>query len=358
MRLRHVDPATPGWTRRRSGRGFTLLDESGTRIADAAARERVRALAIPPAWDDVWICPWPNGHLQATGTDDAGRRQYLYHPVWQERRARRKHDHVLDVARRLPAARRRVTRDLARPGMPRERALALGFRLLDVAFFRVGGERYARDNGSFGLGTLLREHVTVRGQKVAFTYPAKSGQVRLVEVDDAAVATAVRALLRRDDDHPELLAWRDDAAPGRDGTPSDPGADASDTRDPATPGDTPDLDAATPTWRDVTTADLAGYVKDRLGSDATPKDLRTWHATVLAADGLARTGPPPDTARARRAAVTRVIREVAEELGNTPAVCRASYVDPRVIDLWERGELTRPGRTRAAAERAVLALLT
>ena len=298
-----------------------LLDETGARITDPEARERVRALVIPPAWRDVWICPWPNGHLQATGTDDAGRRQYLYHPVWSERRARRKHDHVLDVARRLPAARRRVSRDLGLPGMPRERTLALGFRLLDLAYFRSGGEHYARANGSFGLATLRREHVVVRGDRLAFAYPAKSGQAREVVIADAAVAAAVRSLLRREDDHPELLAWRDE------------------------------------TWHDVSSTDLVGYLKDRLGPEATPKDLRTWHATVLAADALARAGAPPATARARRAVVAQVIRDVAAELGNTPAVCRASYVDPRVVDLWERGAMGAPARTRAGAERAVLELL-
>lgn len=321
MRLRRVNPGTPGWTRRRAGRGFVLLDETGARIADPEARERVRALAIPPAWRDVWICPWPHGHLQATGLDDAGRRQYLYHPAWSERRARRKHEHVLGVARRLPAVRRRVTRDLALPGMPRDRALALAFRLLDVAYFRVGGEAYARGNGSYGLATVRREHVSVRGDRVTFVYAAKSGQVREVEVIDDAVARAVRSLLRREDDHPDLLAYRDGER-----------------------------------WRDVTSADIAAYLKDRLGPDATPKDFRTWHGTVLAATALARVAPPPSP-RARAAAVTAVIREVAEQLGNTPAVCRASYVDPRVVDLWERGALGEPGRTRAAAERAVLAAL-
>ncbi len=321
MRLRRVAPGSPGWTRRRAGRGFVLLDETGARITDPEVRERVRALAIPPAWRDVWICPWPHGHLQATGLDDAGRRQYLYHPAWSERRARRKHEHVLGVARRLPAARGRVTRDLALPGMPRDRALALAFRLLDVAYFRVGGEAYARGNGSYGLATVRREHVAVRGDRATFVYAAKSGQVREVEVIDDAVARAVRSLLRREDDHPDLLAYRDGAR-----------------------------------WRDVTSADIAAYLKDRLGPEATPKDFRTWHGTVLAATALARV-PVPPSPRARAAAVTAVVREVAEQLGNTPAVCRASYVDPRVVDLWERGALGEPGRTRSAAERAVLEAL-
>lgn len=205
--------------------------------------------------------------------------------------------------------------------MPRDRALALAFRLLDVAYFRVGGEAYARGNGSYGLATVRREHVAVRGDRVTFVYAAKSGQVREVEVADGAVARAVRHLLSRDDDHPDLLAFRD--------------------------GDR---------WRDVTSADIAAYLKDRLGPDATPKDFRTWHGTVLAASALAGREVPP-SARGRAGVVAEVIREVAAQLGNTPAVCRASYVDPRVVDLWERRALGAPGRTRAVAERAVLAAL-
>lgn len=321
-----MSPSSPGYTRRRRGRGWSFHDVDGAVITDVTEVARCRRLAVPPAWRDVWICRYPDGHLQAFGHDDAGRGQYLYHEQWRARRDRAKHDHVLDVARRLPAARRRVARELDLPGMPREKVLALAFRLLDVAAFRAGGETYARTNRSYGLATIRREHATVRRDgSVRFRYPAKSGQVRDVVVDDPQVAAAVRSLLRRRDGE-DLLAWRLEG-PG-----------------PAT-------------WHDVTSADVAEAVKERLGDDATPKDFRTWHATVHAARALADAGAPPASARGRRAVVAAVVREVADELGNTPAVARASYVDPRLVDLWERGETIGATRSRARAEQAVLDLL-
>ena len=330
VRLRRVRIDAPGWSRRRAGRGFVYLDLDKLRIVDEEHLERITTLAIPPAWREVWISPWPNGHIQAAGLDDAERRQYLYHQQWTVRRGRLKHDHVLDVARRLPAARRRVRADLALEGMPRQKVLALAFRLLDLAYLRVGGEGYALQHGSYGLATLLRSHVRVLAPesegdpgRVHLNFPAKSGQVRDTVVEDDDVATLVRTLTRRRDDGEELLAWQDDAG-----------------------------------WHDVTSADVGAYVKQQLGDDATPKDFRTWHATVLAARGLADAGAPPRAERARRRVVTDVVRAVAEELGNTPAVCRASYIDPRVIDLWERGTTIRPTRSQAVAERETLALLS
>lgn len=321
-RLRRVRSGDPGWTRRAAGRGFTYLDEAGRRITDPEAIARCRDLVIPPAWRDVWICPAPNGHIQAMGTDDAGRRQYLYHPQWRARRDRLKHDHVVRLARRLPAARRAVAADLARPELDRAKVLALAFRLLDEAYFRAGGEAYAKENGSFGLATLRREHVRIADDGVWFAYPAKSGQWREAQVRDPDVRVAVRDLLRRDDDQPDLLAWRN----------GDGG------------------------WHDVTTADILEDVKARLGPEARPKDFRTWHGTVLAAAALAQ-HEVPRSERARRRVVAQAVREVAEELGNTPAVCRASYIDPRVIDLWERGQSIGRRRTRAGAERALIDLL-
>lgn len=321
-RLRRVRSTDPGWTRRGQGRGFVYLDETGARITDPLLVARCKDLVIPPAWREVWICPQENGHIQAMGTDDAGRRQYLYHPQWRARRDRLKHDHVVRLARRLPRARRRVEADLAAPGFGREKVLALAFRLLDEAYFRAGGEAYAKENGSFGLATLRREHVRVDADGVWFGYPAKSGQWRESQVRDPVVARAVRGLLARDDDGPDLLAWRN--------------------------GDD--------TWHDVTSADIQECVKAHLGPEARPKDFRTWHATLLAAAGLAE-HEVPRAERARRRVVAQVVREVAEELGNTPAVCRASYIDPRVVDLWERGQTIGRRRTRAAAERALVALL-
>ena len=322
-RLRRVHIGDPGWTRRKQGRGVVYLDQHGERLTDPEAVARCTELVIPPAWRDVWICPYANGHIQALGTDDAGRRQYLYHPQWRARRDRLKHEHVLMMGRRLPRARKRVVADLAREGLPRERVLALAFRLLDDAYFRAGGETYAKQNGSYGLATVLRDHVEVDGDTVAFCYPAKSGQVRRSRVEDAEIVDLVRELRDRDDPDSELLAWWDDTG-----------------------------------WHDVTTGDIQEYVKELLGPEARPKDFRTWHATVLAAQGLAAAGPPPASERARRRVVSQVVKGVSEELGNTPAVCRASYIDPRLFDLWERGRTIGPRRTRAAAERATLELLS
>ena len=322
-RLRRVRIDSPGWTRTRVGDGFVYLDGHGQRVTDPDELDRLTSLAIPPAWQEVWISPWAGGHIQAAGVDAAGRRQYLYHSQWRLRRDRLKHDHVLDVARRLPQARKQVIVDLDQSGWPRTKALALAFRLLDLAYFRAGNETYARTNGSYGLATLRREHVQIRADRsVRFLYPAKSGQVRDVVVEDPEVARLVTSLRRRSGGGQELLAWRQ----GR-------------------------------TWYDVTSADVTGYVKTVLGDDASPKDFRTWHATVLAARGLAEGGPPPRSDRARRKVVTEVVREVADALGNTPAVCRASYIDARLVDLWERGETIGPTRSRDEAERSVLELL-
>ena len=334
-RLRRVHIDSPGWTRTQAGDGFVYLDSHGERLTDPDEIERITSLAIPPAWQDVWISPWPGGHIQAAGVDGAGRRQYLYHSQWRLRRDRLKHDHVLDVARRLPDARKQVEVNLDQKGWPRSRALALAFRLLDLAYFRAGNETYARTNGSYGLATLRREHVQVRSDKsVRFLYPAKSGQVRDVVVDDPEVARMVTALRRRGGGGQELLAWRDGS-----------------------------------TWYDITSADVTAYIKSVLGDDASPKDFRTWHATVLAAVALA-VSEEARTPAARQRAVARAAAEVAHYLGNTPAVCRASYIDPRGIDRYLAGvniarALPRLGdapyagapATQGEAEKAVLDLL-
>lgn len=319
MRFRRVSPTGPGWSRRRWGRGFRFTDEDGRPLGvDELAR--CKALAIPPAWTDVWICPVANGHLQAMGTDDAGRRQYLYHPDWRSRRDRQKHDRVVRVGRRLPAARRTARRHLAADTMTRRKALATAFLLLDLGLFRVGGEEYTEQNGSFGLATVEKRHVRVSGNSLTFDYPAKSGQRRVVTVTDRRVRESVGQLLRRRGGGRQLLAYRD----GRQ-------------------------------WRDITSHDIGDYVKQLLGPDATSKDFRTWHATVEAAAVLAE----PTTIRSPRAAVRRAAEHVAEVLGDTPAVVRSSYIDPRVVDRFEAGEtiaVGRGGRTRR--ERAVVRLLT
>lgn len=319
----------------RHGRGFRYLDTAGNPLS-ATDRERVRALVIPPAWQDVWICPWPNGHIQAVGTDDAGRHQYLYHPAFREQQDAAKHEHVQDVARSLPRLRRRVTRDLAERGLTRVRVLACITRLLDLGFLRIGGERYARDNGSFGLTTLLRDHATCSKGEIRLHFPAKSGkEVTSTMVDEQAHAV-VRALLRRKDEGPRLFAYWEHGS-----------------------------------WHDVHAEDLNAYLQDRSGKDVTAKDFRTWYATVLAAVALAVSESTAHESNARRGRVVgRAVREVSDYLGNTPAVCRASYVHPRLIELYENGQTIadalgqlgkdgsfgRPA-THGAVERAVLRLL-
>jgi DNA topoisomerase IB len=334
VRLRRTSPSRPGWTRQRSGTGFIYLDEHAGRIGDPEVIAHLRALAIPPAWQKVWICPHPNGHLQAVGTDDRGRRQYLYHPQWHQWRNQQKHTRILHFARRLPAARARVNEHLALPGMPRERTLAAAFRLLDIGLFRIGGESYAEQNGSYGLATLHQGHVSIRRHAATFEYRAKSGQQRSVEINDPALLPILSALKRRRTGGQELLAWRQ----GR-------------------------------RWIDVTSDDINTYIKTTVDPRSSAKDFRTWHATVLAAITLA-DAPIPRSPTAMRRTVSHAIHDVAAQLGNTPAVCRASYIDPRVIDRFEEGATIRAvlRRVRAdaapdpemidpAIERAVLRLL-
>ena len=333
-RLRTVSPNSPGWTRRRSGRGFVYLDEDGGRLSTDASL-RCRQLVIPPAWNEVWICPVDNGHIQAVGTDDAGRRQYMYHQKWREKRDKSKHDRVLTVAARLPKARRKVVAHLALDGMPRDRALAMAFRLLDLGFFRIGGETYAEENGSYGLATIEKSHVRIEKGSVVFDYVAKSGKERLIVLADQPVRDAIDVLRRRRGGGPELLAYREG------------------TR-----------------WRDVTSTDINTYVKEIVGDDVSAKDFRTWHGTVLAAVALAAENDKGGSKTARKRAVAGAMREVADYLGNTPTVARGSYVDPRVIDLFEDGITISPalrvvredislgdGATHGRIEQAVLELL-
>jgi DNA topoisomerase IB len=327
VRLRRADPSRPGWTRRRRGKGFSYHDEHGRPITDAEAVARIRALVIPPAWTNVWISPDPRGHIQAVGTDAAGRRQYRYHDVWRVKRDAAKFDHVLDVAAQLPELRERVDEDLDTRGYGRDRVLAAAVRLLEDGLFRIGGESYATVDASgeatFGLATIRRDHVTVRGATIEFRYPAKGGIERAQRVVDERLAAVVRGLLQREDDAVELLAYRDGRA-----------------------------------WRDVRSADINTYLKEATGCEISAKDFRTWHATVLAAILLA--GESARSATARKRAIARVMREVAEYLGNTPTVARNSYVDPRVVDLFHAGttvDLPDGTDQRATAERAVLRLL-
>ncbi len=314
-RLRRVDCAGPGIARVRRGRGFSYLWSDGRKVDDPAVLQRIADLVIPPAWNDVWICAHPRGHIQATGTDAAGRRQYRYHDEWRVQRDAEKHERVLTFARRLPRARLLVADHLAQRGMTKQRVLAAAFRLLDLGFFRVGGESYAEENGTFGLATMRRRHVTVTGDLVVFDYIAKSGKHRVQSVVDDSVRKVVVALLKRDDPSRELLAYKD-----RTG------------------------------WHDITSSDINSYLRDVMGAEVSAKDFRTWHATVLMAVGLAVSTQAPTSASARKRAVNRVVTEVSEYLGNTPAVCRSSYIDPRVIDLYDDGVTVASSLERLGAE--------
>ena len=333
MRLRKVSVDSPGLGRRRAGKGFVYLDPDGRRVDDPELLARCRALVIPPAWQEVWICPDPAGHIQAVGTDDAGRRQYLYHELWRQRRDRAKQRHVLEVAEQLPGARAQVAEHLALGRLTREKALAVAFRLLDRGAFRIGGEAYAARHETYGLATLRKDHLRITGDgTLTFRYRAKSGLEQLLELRDEDLLSPLTTLRRRRGGGVELLAYRN----GRG-------------------------------WVDLSTSDVNGYIKDLLGPDASAKDFRTWRGTVLAAVSLAR-AEDVTTARRRQAAVREAVKRVAADLGNTPAVSRVSYINPQVIDAFERGQ-TIPSdaagpdevTTRtdlAPAERAVLELLS
>jgi DNA topoisomerase-1 len=331
-RLRRTNPEQPGWTRRRAGAGFVYLDAHGDRLSDEDA-QRCKDLVIPPAWRDVWITPYENGHLQAVGTDDAGRRQYLYHPKWTASRSAQKYRRMLDFARALKRARADVLVDLGREGMPLERACAVAVRLLDLGYFRIGNDVYADENGSFGLTTLERRHVRREHGRLVFTFVGKSGVEHRIEIDDAEVIAAIEVMRRRHSaGDPCLLAFRE----GR-------------------------------RWRSVAPEDVNDYVRGCTGQDATAKDFRTWHATVLAAAALAESEEPGETKASRKRAVAAAMREVGEFLGNTPALARSSYVDPRVIEAYEQGRTIRaatrrrydgPDERQAALERATLRLIT
>jgi DNA topoisomerase IB len=327
--------SSAGIRRRRCGRGFRYLAPDGTPVSDPDTLTRIKALVIPPAWEDVWICPQPGGHIQAVGTDSAGRRQYRYHDLWREQRDREKHDRVLEFGAALPHVRTVVERHLDGPGLSRDRVLAAAIRLIDLGFFRPGGEEYATENGTFGLATIRREHVTCTCGQLVFEYTGKSAKHREQAVADEHVCAVVQSLKRRRSGD-ELLAYR-----------------------------------GGPRWHNVTAADINDYLRELSGGDFTAKDFRTWHATVLAAVGLAVSEAATGSGSARKRAIARVVREVADYLGNTPAVARASYIDPRVIELYEKGVTIAPaladlgrGRefgdvaTRGHAERAVLKLIT
>ena len=327
VRLRRTSPDQPGWTRRRAGGGFTYLDQQGRRLPREDV-ERIRSLAIPPAWRDVWISPHANGHLQAVGTDDAGRRQYLYHPQWRVRRDAAKFDRVLDFGAALGPARPRLLEDLGASGMPLERACATAVRMLDIGCFRIGDDVYGDRYGSYGLTTLERSHVRRSGDALVFRFTGKSGIAHRIEIADEAVDAALEAMRRRRGGT-HLLVYRD----GRN-------------------------------WRRLTPALINEYVREVTGAEATAKDFRTWHATVLGAELLS--GADGSSKTARKRSVAEAMREVAAFLGNTPSVARSSYVDPRVVSAFEEGRTIERAVRRShpdadarqlALERATLRLI-
>jgi DNA topoisomerase I len=311
VRLRRAKVGAPGIVRRRRGTGFSYEDARGRPVRDRETLERIRALAIPPAWTGVWICIDPLGHVQAMGTDAAGRRQYRYHDAWRARRDTLKFDRMIGFARGLPELRSHVARDLRLDEMPRERALACGVRLLDQAFFRVGSEAYAKQNGSFGLATIRKDHVTIHRDHVAFDFVAKSGKRRITEIRDPELIQPIRTMKRRTGGGRELLAYRDG------------------TR-----------------WRDIRSTDINAYLQHLTGGEYTAKDFRTWHGTALAAVFLAVRDAERTTVTSTRRAITGAVKDVSSYLGNTPAVARASYIDPRVIERFEEGITIAPVLSR------------
>ena len=250
----------------------------------------------------MWICSDPYGHLQAVGTDAAGRKQYIYHEVWRQRQDQAKFDHMMDFAAMLPTMRATTLEHLQLAGQPREKTLGLAVRLLDRGFFRIGSEGYAEENQSYGLATIQKRHVTIRDNKVTFDYRSKGGQRRIWSTVDPIMLEVIASLKRRRSGGPDLLVYKN----GR-------------------------------VWSDVRSSDINEYVREISGGDFTAKDFRTWGATVLAAVGLAASGHAAGSRTARKRAIARSVKEVAHYLGNTPAVCRASYIDPRVFDRYLSG---------------------
>jgi DNA topoisomerase-1 len=329
--LRHARDDRPGFTRRRSGRGFSYRDVDGRPIRDRETIERIRKIVIPPAWTDVWICPAPNGHLQATGRDARGRKQYRYHARYRSRRDSAKFERLIAFAKALPAIRKQVEHDLALPGLPREKVVAAVVRLLELTLIRVGNDEYARLNRSFGLTTLRNRHAAVEGTAITFRFRGKSGQQHEVGLRDRRLAGVVRRC--RDLPGQELFQYV-----GEDGVP-----------------------------HDIASDDVNAYLA-AIAPGITAKDFRTWAGTVLAYRALRAIGKGT-TDREKQRNIAAAIRETADNLGNTPAVARQAYVHPAVVDAYLDGRIRTalmtaaedtddpPGATDPDEERAVVALL-
>ena len=325
VRLRTVSCSDPGWRRVRRGRGFQYLDASGEPLGTEDV-ERIRTLAIPPAWTEVWICPHPRGHLQAVGTDDAGRRQYLYHPQWRQQRDLEKFDRVATYGEQLPLMRRRLRAQMrteaTAPESERQRILAVAVRLLDLGCFRPGSDS-AADEGSHGLTTLERQHVRRDGDAIRFRFVGKAGVDHEITIEDPDVVHALDATPHRRSRSARLLETKVD---GR--------------------------------WRPLTADEVNAYMAQVTGTDMTAKDFRTWHATAEAAVTLAQ-DPSPTSGRGRRERIRSAYAAASDLLGNTPAMAKSAYVDPRLIDLFEAGVvLDHAPRSENDRDRAVAALLS
>ncbi len=312
----------PGLRRTPAGDGFHYHDQRGARVTDESVLERIRMLAIPPAWTDVWICPRASGHIQATGRDVKGRKQYRYHTDWHAHAAETKFERLPEFARALPKLRKRVEADLNRRGLSREKVLATAVRLLELTLIRVGNAQYARQNRSYGLTTLHKRHLDVDGAALTFAFKGKSGVEHEVRVRDRRLATMVRSL--RELPGQQLFKYRD--------------ADGELCM--------------------VTSDDVNAYIREAMGEQFSAKDFRTWAGTVSAARALREMEPPASPTAAKRQ-ITVCVKAVAGLLGNTPTVCRTSYVHPRVFDLFQNGRLSDvlPGPDAAGFERALARIL-
>ncbi len=326
--LNRSDPHGPGITRERAGDGFCYRDPSGALITNDQAMLRIAGLGIPPAWKDVWISPDPVGHIQATGIDSRGRTQYIYHEVWRQQREAQKFAHMVRFAGVLPTLRSATLRDLDGHHLDRDRVAAAAVRLIDLGLFRIGGEKYAELDHHYGATTLQKGDVTVTRRGVTFDYTAKEGKRRTVTVTDDAIRAVVHALVRSDNGLGPLFSFQEAGI-----------------------------------WAPLRSHQVSGYIASRSGGHYTAKEFRTWNATLLMALMLANAGPAP-TARGRNLAVVTGVRGVADLLGDTPAVTRRSYIDPRVISRYQSdGELPVPRLppvlpTADDAENAVAALLS
>ncbi len=316
--LRYVSDAQAGIKRLKAGKAFRYIDASGKAVRNVTLLKRIRSLVIPPAWRDVWICPLDNGHLQATGRDARGRKQSRYHPLWREVRDATKYDHMIQFAGVMPKVRQRVLRDMARPGLSREKVLATIVRLMDLTFIRVGNEEYAKENGSFGLTTLQDKHARVEKERIHFTFRGKSGKTHAIQIEDRHLARIVQ--------HCQDI----------------PGQDLFQFLD------------ANGQRRDVTSGDVNDYLRQIAGADFTAKDFRTWAGTVLTAQALKTTAEFKTQAQAKRN-IKQAIDIVAQKLGNTPAVCRKCYIHPFVLDGYMKGRMACRGKVMesAGASRAI-----